>query len=166
MKISKLKKVLLYKSLFISLFLGQKAFSYTEGLVTASGVFFPENDSNSGSINPFYGWNVKADVMNNNGFDFGLGHTWSAGYRWVDLRTIYWWEQRQYGFYFGIQAHIQYYLGFGTGAGFNFGYSLPLTEYINATFDGDVGYGSSSFWRAPSDPFYYTASAGLSVSLW
>ena len=157
-------KFILFSSLTICSF-SERANAYSEAILSSSGVFFPMNDVDTGNFSPFWGFNIKADIMNNVGFSFGIGHTFSADYKWADIRTLYWFNEHIDGFYFGLAGHIQYYNDFGVGGGMNFGYSIPLTYYINFNLDGEAGYGSNKFWRAAYDPFYYTASVGFSINL-
>ena len=161
-----LKRYLIISSLSFNLInFSEKALAYSEMSLSTSAVFFPMNDMDSGNFSPFWGGNIKADIMNNVGFSFGIGHTWANGYQWADLRTLYWFNQHLEGFYFGLAGHIQYFNNFGVGGGFNLGYSLPLTYYLNFNLDSEAGYGSNKFWRAAYDPIYYNFSVGFSVNI-
>ena len=150
---------------FLVLVSHQNSYAYTEGLITASGEFFPQTDLGSGDFTPFYGFSIKADLMNNTGWDFGLGSTWAANnHQMFDMRGMYWFSNHMTGVYFGIDTHAQYLPKFGIGGGLILGNSLPLTEYISFDVNAEAGYGSSQFYRTAYDPFYYIISAGLSIS--
>ena len=161
---NKMKKILLF-IWFLNLISHQNSYAYTEGLITASGDFFPQTDLGSGDFSPFYGFSIKADVMNNTGWNFGLGSTWAANnHQLIDMRGMYWFSNHMTGVYFGIDTHAQYLPKFGVGGGFILGNSLPLTEYISFDVNAEAGYGSSQFYRTAYDPFYYIISSGLSIS--
>lgn len=145
--------------------LSRYANAYSEAQLSIDGVFFPKQDVKNDTFNPFAGVSAKAEIMNNVGLSFGLGHTWSVNYSWVDARELYWINQHMYGFYFGLAEHLQYQYDAGFGAGLNLGYTLPLTYYINSNLDGEAGYGSSKFYKSIYDPFYFTISLGLSINL-
>ena len=149
---------------FFALISSQNSYAYTEGLITASGDFFPQMDLGSGEFMPFYGFSIKGDLMNNMGFDFGLGSTWANGYQLFDMRGMYWFDQHMTGFYLGVDTHAQYFPKFGIGGGLILGHNLPLTEYISFDTSVEGGYGSEQFYRTGYDPFYYIISAGLSIS--
>ncbi len=145
--------------------LNQTASAYSEMQLSADGILFPTQDLKKDQFYLFGGWSIKADIMNNVGFSFGLSHTYSEGYRWVDARELYWTSEHMFGFYAGLAEHLQYFNNMGFGAGINLGYSLPLTYYVNLNFEGEVGYGSVKFYRSIYDPFYFTVSAGLSINI-
>ena len=160
------KKCLSICALFSGiLFVNQNASAYSEAQISAEGVFFPKENLDSDQFSPFAGWSIRADIMNNVGFSFGIGHTYSEGYRFVDAREIYWPNEHMFGFYGGLSEHLQYFNNMGFGAGIALGYSLPLTYYVNLNIEGEGGYGSSKFYRSIYDPFYFVVSAGISINV-
>ncbi|APJ05284.1 hypothetical protein [Silvanigrella aquatica] len=165
MKLNIINKLKYFYFLSGFLVFNQNSFAYSEAQIGAYGVFFPQQNLDNDTFNPFGGWSVKADIMNNSGFSFGLGHTWSPGYRWVDIRETYWFQEHMYGIYLGLEQHIQYFNNTGFGIGLNLGYMIPLTYYINFNIDGEAGYGSNKFYRSIYDPFYFNVSAGFSINI-
>ena len=140
--------------------------AYSEMQLNASGVFFPQENLNNDEFNLFGGWSARGEIMTNTGFSFGLGHTWSEGYRFIDARELYWFSEHMFGFYTGLSEHIQYYNKSGFGGGVTLGYAMPLTYYVNLNVEAEAGYGSQRFYRSIYDPFYFIASAGISVNVY
>lgn len=160
------KKLVSILATFSSVFLfTQTADAYSEMQLSADGILFPKQNLDTDQFKPFGGWSIRSDIMNNVGFSFGISHTYSEGYRWVDVRELYWTNEHMFGFYAGLAQHLQYFNNIGFGAGINLGYSLPLTYYINLNLEGEVGYGSTKFYRSIYDQFYFTLIAGISINI-
>ena len=160
------KKILSILAIYSSIsFFSQRASAYSEIQLSANGIFFPKQNLDTDQFNYFGGWSIRADIMNNVGISFGISHTYSEGYRWVDARELYWTNGHMFGFYGGLAEHLQYFNNTGFGVGLNLGYSLPLTYYVNLDFEGEVGFGTVKFYRSLYDPFYSSISAGISVNI-
>lgn len=139
--------------------------AYSEMQLGADGILFLKKNPDTEQIKPFGGWSIRADIMNNVGFSFGISHTYSEGYRFFDARELYWTNAHMFGFYGGLSQHFQYFNSMEFGAGINLGYSLPLTYYINLNLESEAGYGSVKFYRSIYDPFYFILSAGISINI-
>jgi hypothetical protein len=160
-----IKKYYLSLLPLICFFNSNNSFAYSEAQISAFGVLFPKQNLDTDTFNPFAGFLVRTEIMNNVGFSLSLSHTWSPNYSMVDSRQGYYFNEHMNGFFLGVQEHFQYSNDVGFGGGLNIAYTLPLTYYINFNLEGEAGYGSKNFFRSIYDPFYFLVLAGLSINI-